>query len=76
MEVQKIKCPYCGSLDMTANADGTYKCNDCGQIVKPNLKGQVTNIASNALSTGANIVTGITNEGSEKELRQAFLQSC
>ena len=68
MELQKIKCPYCGSLELVQNADGTYKCNDCGQIVKPDLKGQTANIASGAVSYGANAVKELADENSSRRV--------
>lgn len=70
MEIQKIKCPYCGSLDLEQKVDGTYKCNDCGQVIKPDLKGQVSNIASGTLSAGANLVA---EEASRKRVMAGIL---
>jgi TM2 domain-containing membrane protein YozV/DNA-directed RNA polymerase subunit RPC12/RpoP len=73
MNIQKIKCPYCGSLDVLQNVDGTYKCNECGHLIKPDLLGQASNVASDALSAGANVLQGVTQNSSEKRVNAGIL---
>ena len=73
MEVQKIKCPYCGSLELVPNADGTFKCNDCGQTVKPTLKGQVSNVASNVLGGSINLAHEAIDTNSSRRMTASVL---
>lgn len=68
MNIKKTKCPYCGSLDVSQNVDGTYKCNECGHIIKPDLIGQASNVVGDALSAGANVLQGVTHNSSEKRI--------
>lgn len=57
--MEKKKCPYCGSYDLTLQADGTYKCNDCGMTIKPELKDQTSNITSNLVGSSAQGVDNV-----------------
>ena len=73
MENNKIKCPYCGSYDVIRNIDGTYKCNDCGQKIIPDLKNQSANVASGLLSSTISTVNNVANNGVKSRVIAALL---
>lgn len=70
--VKKVKCPYCGSTDLIDLVDGTYKCKECGQIVKPDLKGQTGNIASSLVGESAKTVDSIAQGNKNKFVAAIF----
>lgn len=71
-----MKCPYCGSLEVVQNMDGTYKCEDCGQLIKQDLKGQTSAIASSLLSSTINTVNNVANNGAKSRIIAAALAIC
>lgn len=61
MALQKLKCPYCGSIELTSLPDGTYKCEDCERIITQDLKGQLSTISSKAVGSTVNAVGSVLN---------------
>lgn len=61
MALQKLKCPYCGSIELTSLPDGTYKCEECERIITQDLKGQLSTISSKAVGSAANAVGSVLN---------------